>query len=110
MTRWPPRLLLIPATCCLVPGPEGKLDKKKYLAMLQFYNLRGAFPDLDQRAHDFRVDKFEPTRVWFTTRVTGTHKGGCSAASQPLTGLLVDAGLSVLAVGWRRVRRQDRAA
>lgn len=26
-------------------------------------------------AHDFRADKEDPARVWFTTRTTGTHKG-----------------------------------
>jgi hypothetical protein len=51
------------------------MDKKAYLAMLGYFNLRGAFPDLDFRAHDFRVDPFEPDRVWYTTRTIGTHKG-----------------------------------
>jgi len=25
--------------------------------------------------YDFRVDPYEPNRVWFTTRTTATHKG-----------------------------------
>ena len=31
-------------------------------------------------AYDFRVDKYEPNRVWFTTRFTATHTGPLKCA------------------------------
>lgn len=39
------------------------------------FNLKSAFPDLATNAYDWRVDKYEPHRVWWTTRTTATHKG-----------------------------------
>ena len=30
---------------------------------------------MDSHAYDFRVDHYEPHRVWFTIRNTGTHTG-----------------------------------
>ncbi len=53
---------------------RGTQNKKAYLAALEKLDLQSAFPDLDLRAHDFRVDRDDPTKVWFTTRVLGTHK------------------------------------
>lgn len=53
---------------------RGTQSKKAYLAGLEKLDLQSAFPDLDLRAHDFRVDRDDPTKVWFTTRVLGTHK------------------------------------
>jgi hypothetical protein len=32
------------------------------------FNLRKAFPDLSNDAYDFRVDPYDPSRVWFTVR------------------------------------------
>ncbi len=54
---------------------RGSHNKKAYLSGLDRLNLKAAFPDLDLRAHDFRVDRDDPNKVWFTTRVMGTHKG-----------------------------------
>lgn len=57
-------------------GPYSqRLNKKDYLQSQQALGLKKAFPDLDVRAHDFRVDKNQANRVWYTQRVTGTHKG-----------------------------------
>ena len=39
------------------------------------FNLDSAFPNMDSHAYDFRVDHYEPNRVWFTIRNTGTHTG-----------------------------------
>ena len=33
------------------------------------------FPDASAQFHDFRVDPFEPNRVWWTVRGNGTHTG-----------------------------------
>ena len=42
---------------------------------MRSFGLRSAFPNLDAHAYDWRVDRYEPHRVWFTTRVTGTQAG-----------------------------------
>jgi hypothetical protein len=55
--------------------PIVSLDKKGYLKAVRSFGLRDAFPDLDAHPYDWRVDKYERNRVWFTTRVTGTHTG-----------------------------------
>jgi hypothetical protein len=52
--------------------PLGKID---YLAAGRFFNLRGAFPDLDFRAHDFRIDVNDPFTVRMTARTIGTMRG-----------------------------------
>lgn len=53
---------------------RGTQRKQAYLKNLERLDLQSAFPDLDLRAHDFRVDKEDASKVWYTTRVTGTHK------------------------------------
>ena len=55
-----------------LPKPLGKVE---YLAAEKFFNLRQTFPDLDYRAHDFRVDESDPSTVRCTVRVTGTMLG-----------------------------------
>ncbi|GAX84257.1 hypothetical protein CEUSTIGMA_g11680.t1 [Chlamydomonas eustigma] len=55
--------------------PIISLPKKEYLAAVSSFRLKEAFPDINPHAYDFRVDPFEPNRVWFTSRVTATHKG-----------------------------------
>lgn len=39
------------------------------------FNLKEAFPDMDSHPYDWRVDKYEPHRVWWTVRNTATHTG-----------------------------------
>ena len=46
-----------------------------YIKAVSSFNLDAAFPNMDSHAYDFRVDKYEPNRVWFTIRNTGTHTG-----------------------------------
>lgn len=53
----------------------GPLDKATFIKQLGQFDLRAAFPDQKVRWHDFRVDPFEPSRVWFTGRSTGTNLG-----------------------------------
>ena len=48
------------------------LSKTDYVAAGRFFNLRGAFPDLEYRAHDFRV--MDGT-VRCTCRINGTMRG-----------------------------------
>ncbi len=52
--------------------PLGKLD---YLAAGRFFTLRTAFPDLDYRPHDFRIDKNDPLTVRCTVRPVGVMRG-----------------------------------
>lgn len=71
-------------------GRTGILNKIEYLAAGEYFDLRGSFPDLDYRAHDFRVlldekkeyydiedesDSDGEVTVRFTTLVTGTFSG-----------------------------------
>lgn len=55
--------------------PVISLTREEYLKAVRGFNLALAFPDLATNAYDFRVDKYEPNRVWFTTRFTATHTG-----------------------------------
>jgi hypothetical protein len=71
------------------------VGKRPFIDGSKTFDLRGAFPDFEFNAHDFRVDEVsseeplpstttglkpscsqvQPWRVWFTTRKTGTHLG-----------------------------------
>eukprot|EP00554_Chaetoceros_debilis_P016589 CAMPEP_0194126628 /NCGR_PEP_ID=MMETSP0150-20130528/60091_1 /TAXON_ID=122233 /ORGANISM="Chaetoceros debilis, Strain MM31A-1" /LENGTH=675 /DNA_ID=CAMNT_0038820501 /DNA_START=31 /DNA_END=2055 /DNA_ORIENTATION=- len=56
----------------------GILNKDEYLAAVNFFNLRLTFPDLDYRAHDFRIDPNAndySLTVRFTARTVGTMRG-----------------------------------
>lgn len=56
----------------VVDEPLGKTD---YLAAGRFFDLRSSFPDLDYRAHDFRIDEEDAGTVRLTCRVVGTMRG-----------------------------------
>mmetsp|Transcript_50049 Transcript_50049/g.82968 ORF Transcript_50049/g.82968 Transcript_50049/m.82968 type:complete len:234 (-) Transcript_50049:150-851(-) len=60
-----------------VVGPLGKAD---YLETVGGFDIYEAFPDLSPNFHHFRVDPFEPGRVWFTSRVRGTFTGSFGGA------------------------------
>lgn len=55
--------------------PVVSLDREGYLKAVRGFSLEAAFPDLDAHPYDWRVDRYEPNRVWFTIRTTGTHLG-----------------------------------
>lgn len=55
--------------------PMPGLPKAEYLAALRSFDLLKAFPDMNNNYHAFRVDPFEPNRVWFQTRCFATHTG-----------------------------------
>ena len=59
----------------LRPLAEKPLGKVDYLAAGKFFDLRSTFPDLDYRAHDFRIDAQDPLTVRCTTRPVGTMRG-----------------------------------
>lgn len=57
-------------------GPVvGPLSKQRYLDSIVGFNFYEIFPDANFEMYDFRVDAFEPNRVWFTSRGTGTNTG-----------------------------------
>lgn len=58
--------------CGPVVGPLGKED---FIQVLGDFDLLAVIPDNIVRWHDFRVDPFEPSRVWFTGRPKGRNTG-----------------------------------
>lgn len=55
--------------------PIIKLDKQKFLDVVKTFDFKAGMPDFEPNPYDWRVDKYEPNRVWFTIRNTGTHTG-----------------------------------
>lgn len=70
--------------------PVISLDKASYLKAVRSFGLRGAFPNLGAHPYDWRVDKYEPHRVWFTTRVTGTHAAPLTFGGKAIAATGVD--------------------
>lgn len=66
------------------PVVDKPLGKREYLAAGRFFDVRSAFPDLDHRAHDFRVDEEDDATVRMTARVTGTMRGELRLRSEVL--------------------------
>ena len=62
-------------------GERIGFTKQEFLASLRSFDLLKAFPNLNNRYHAFRVDVFEPNRVWFQTRAKATHTGELMGAS-----------------------------
>ena len=62
------------------------LGKQEYLAAGQFFNLRSTFPDLDYRAHDFRLldANDDPYTVRVTCRAVGTMRGSLRLRTETL--------------------------
>ncbi|KAI7839161.1 hypothetical protein COHA_007051 [Chlorella ohadii] len=55
--------------------PIIKLSREEYLKTVRGFTFKQGVPNLDSHPYDFRVDPYEPNRVWFTIRTTGTHTG-----------------------------------
>ena len=66
--------------------PVVSLDKEAYLKAVRGFSLDQAIPDMNSNAYDFRVDPFEPNRVWFTIRNSGTHTGDLKFAGKTYEG------------------------
>ena len=62
-------------TLTLTPTPTLTLTLTLPLGALGSFKLEEAFPDINPNYYGFFVDPFEPHRVWFTSRSTGTHTG-----------------------------------
>jgi hypothetical protein len=68
-----PDLLAPSFTFC---GPlVGPIDKDAFIKAFGSFKLNTAFPDLDVDYQNFRVDPFDPFRVWVDVRATGTNTG-----------------------------------
>ncbi|KAK9904899.1 hypothetical protein WJX75_005112 [Coccomyxa subellipsoidea] len=55
--------------------PVVSLAKKDYVKAVSGFKLKEAFPNMNSHPYDWRVDKYEPNRVWWTVRNTATHTG-----------------------------------
>ena len=67
----------------------GPLSKDEFVAAFRSFEILDAFPDMKFQYHHFRVDPFEPSRVWYTARAVGTHTGPF-AKTLPATGKRVE--------------------
>jgi len=69
-------------------GPVvGPLPKAGFIKALKGFDLGVSFPDLTAEMHHFRVDPFEPSRVWMTARGYGTNtQDGTSPLLKKATG------------------------
>merc|ERR1712032_634152 len=52
------------------------------------FEIKKAFPDISANYHHFRVDPFEPNRVWFSVKFTATNTG--PILGRPATGKTVE--------------------
>ena len=52
-----------------------KCTLQDYVKAVRSFKLKDAFPNMESHPYDWRVDKYEPQRVWFTIRNTATHTG-----------------------------------
>lgn len=53
----------------------GPLDKELFLDNLKSFKLKDAFPGLSSNYHHWRVDPFEPNRVWYSVKYIGRNTG-----------------------------------
>ena len=60
----------------------GPLKKDQYISAVKGFEVRNAFPDLNYGYHHFRVDPFEPNRVWCTAVFRGTNSGALKVSTQ----------------------------
>jgi len=67
----------------------GPLAKDDFIKAVAGFDLKVGIPDLNPQYYDFRVDPFEPNRVWYTSRTVGTHTGVLAGAIQP-TGTVIE--------------------
>jgi len=68
-----PDLLADGFTFC---GPiVGPLRKKSFIDAFSSFNIRDALPDLVENYSNFRVDPYDPYRVWYDIKASGTRTG-----------------------------------
>eukprot|EP00747_Dinoflagellata_sp_TGD_P000171 gnl/TRDRNA2_/TRDRNA2_100229_c1_seq1.p1 gnl/TRDRNA2_/TRDRNA2_100229_c1~~gnl/TRDRNA2_/TRDRNA2_100229_c1_seq1.p1 ORF type:complete len:204 (+),score=25.10 gnl/TRDRNA2_/TRDRNA2_100229_c1_seq1:26-613(+) len=65
-------------------GPVvGPLGKEPFVKAFSGFDLGTAFPDMKASYYGFRVDPFEPNRVWYDSRANGTHTGTLAGRVKP---------------------------
>jgi hypothetical protein len=68
-----PDLLSDSFTFC---GPlVGPLDKTSFIDAFSSFNIREALPDLEENYSNFRVDPYDPYRIWYDVQGSGTRTG-----------------------------------
>ena len=68
----------------------GPLDKERFLAAFQSFKIEEGFPDAQFNYYHFRVDPFEPCRVWYDARFVGTNTGPLIGGTLPPTNKKVE--------------------
>jgi len=53
----------------------GPFDKSEFVDSLKSFDLKTAFPTLSSNYHHWRVCPFEPNRVWYSIKYTGSNDG-----------------------------------
>ena len=71
---------------CPIIGP---INKTEYLNTFFRLKIKETFPDLTSGAHDFRIDPFEPNRVWWTNAFQGTHTGNNKIGGKPTNTIVI---------------------
>eukprot|EP00804_Cyclotella_cryptica_P002764 CCRYP_021221-RA/>CCRYP_021221-RA protein AED:0.08 eAED:0.08 QI:191/1/1/1/0.66/0.5/4/275/1069 len=61
----------------------GPMNKERYIEVFSEYNVRDAVPDLDYRFENYRIDPYDPYRVWVDTRARGTRTGPIGRSAAP---------------------------
>lgn len=61
----------------------GPLGKEEFLKAFASFKIEEAFPDAKFGYYAFRVDPFEPNRVWYDARFTGTNTGKLAGSLEP---------------------------
>lgn len=64
--------------CSPIIGPVGK---ESYIKMMEKVNVKELFPDFAEEFTNFRVDPFDPYRVWVDVRKKGTSVDGAKYES-----------------------------
>ena len=68
----------------------GPLEKERFLAAFQSFKIDEGFPDAKFNYYHFRVDPFEPSRVWYDARFVGTNTGPLIGGTLPATNKKVE--------------------
>jgi hypothetical protein len=69
----------------------GPLPKERFLEAFGGFKIEEGFPDAKFNYYAFRVDPFEPSRVWYDTRFVGVNSGDLVGGNLKATGKRVEA-------------------
>jgi len=63
----------------------GPMDKERYIKVFSEFNVREAVPDLDYQFQNYRIDPYDPYRVYIDTRARGTRTGAIGNNAAPIS-------------------------